>query len=121
MSGSLKSVMNELRLYCFTIAVLILFPCLLTARQEKSQTKGSIPESKIVRIPIVRTDSVYSLPRGYIDRGSENVVLDSLTTLLRHRDYEFDYDRGTVSLYRARLDSLIGSSSRAAANIPATT
>lgn len=99
--------MNELRLYCFTIAVLILFPCLLTARQEKSQTKGSIPESKIVRIPIVRTDSVYSLPRGYIDRGSENVVLDSLTTLLRHRDYEFDYDRGTVSLYRARLDSLI--------------
>ena len=95
MNGFDERVLRVLR-EIFCLLFILIFPWVLL-----SQGQTSVP-SFSTEIVLTASDTTLQLPNQFIVQGSDSLVLNSLFTLERGRDYRIDYRRGLV-----HIDSVI--------------
>ena len=91
--------------YSISIAVLLsLFSIHLSA-----QTSGTMTSVGLYTVNFILNtrDTVYQLPKEFINQGSEHILVDSTSHLKRMHDYKIDYRYGRVMFSPAQLKRIV--------------
>lgn len=92
--------------YLLSIVVLVL---LFHSTPLSAQSSGTITSfgHNSVTIILNKIDTVYQLPKEFIVEGSERVLIDSTTHLIRLRDYSIDYRYGQILFSATQLTRIV--------------
>ena len=92
--------------YTIYIAVLVLFFYLPHLSAQSSGTMTSFGQHSVI-LMLNTLDTVYQLPKEFIEESSEHIRIDSILVLKRFSDYKMDYRYGKIMFSLIQLKRII--------------